>query len=99
MLNILIAEIQIIPVKPQNGLVAFASFVLNNQFYVGNIAIYTSPSSRNGFRLLFSDKKSTSGKSIKLFHPITEEAGEKVTSEIVKEYVKLMANFYRGQVL
>ena len=38
-----ISEIQIVPIKPQNGLCAFISAVINHQFYIGNIALYTSP--------------------------------------------------------
>lgn len=49
--NISISEIQIVPVKPNNGLVAFASCVVNNSLYIGNIAIYTS--------LLISDNHNT----------------------------------------
>ena len=88
-----INEIQIIPIKPQNGLVGFASCVLNNQFYVGNIAIYSSPSAREGFRLVFPTKKLASGQTVDCFHPISKEAGESVASAIVKKYVELMDNF------
>ena len=51
-----ITEIQILPVKPQNGLVAFASCVIDGQFYFGNIAIYTSFSDPSGFRLIYPTK-------------------------------------------
>jgi len=59
-----LTEIQIIPVKPQNGLVAFASVVINNQFYVGDIAIYTSPSTEIGFRLVYPTKRLANGKTV-----------------------------------
>ena len=88
-----IDEIQIIPIKPQNGLVAFASAVINNQFYIGNIALYTSPSSKDGFRLVFPNKKLASGQIVDCFHPISKEVGELVTSAIIKQYVELMENF------
>lgn len=86
-------EIQIIPIKPQNGLVAFASAVINQQFYVGSIAIYTSPSSKDGFRLVFPNKKLASGQVVECFYPINKEAGERVSSVIIKKYVELMDNF------
>lgn len=89
-----ISEIQIVPIKPQNGLVGFASCVINNSFYVGNIAIYSSPSSLNGFRLLFPNKKLASGQVIACFHPISKEAEELVSTGIIKEYIKLMNNFH-----
>jgi len=38
-----LSEIQIIPIKPQNGLVGFASFVLDGSLYLGSIGIMTRP--------------------------------------------------------
>lgn len=88
-----ISEIQIIPIKPQNGLCGFTSCVINNQFYVGNIAIYTSPSSPIGFRLVFPQRKLSSGQVIDCFHPINKETEQQVTSAIVTRYLELMDNF------
>ena len=39
-----LSEIQIIPIKPQNGLVGFASFVLDGSLYLGSIGIIASVS-------------------------------------------------------
>ena len=93
MSEIVISEIQIIPVKPKAGLVAFATCVINNQFYLGNIAIYTSPSTPDGFRCVFPTKSLSSGKQIPCFHPITREAGETVHKAIVGQYAELIASF------
>ena len=94
-----ISEIQIIPIKPQNGLMGFASCVINFQFYAGNIAIYTSPSSPQGFRLVFPNKKLASGQVVECFYPICKEAGELVSSAIIKKYVELMDNFHHVEVI
>ncbi len=59
-----ISEIQIIPLKPKEGLVAFASCVVNKALYIGNIAIYTSPSTQEGFRLVYPVKTLPNGKEI-----------------------------------
>ncbi len=53
-----ITNVQIVPVKPQNGLVAFASFVYADAFYVASVGIYTRPS--GGFRLTYPTRKSAS---------------------------------------
>ena len=90
-----ISEIQILPVKPQNGLVAFCSFILNNQFYVGNIAIYTSPSTYDDFRLVYPSKILPTGKQINCFHPINREAGNAVKKSIISQYEKLMERLKR----
>ena len=94
MKNLEISEIQLIPIRAQNGLVSFASCVINNQFYVGNIAIYTCPSSGEGFRLVFPNKKLASGQVVDCFYPINKEASELVSREIIKKYVELMNNFH-----
>lgn len=86
----MVTEIQIIPIKPKNGLVAFASCVINNQLYLGNIAIYTSFSSADGFRLVYPLKKLPTGKEINCVHPINREAGKKIKKTILAKYVKLM---------
>jgi len=81
-----ITEVQIIPVKPTDGLVAFASCVINGTLYAGNIAIHTSPSAPDGLRLVYPDKVLPNGKVINCFHPITKEAGEVIKQAIVAKY-------------
>lgn len=92
MSKIEVSEINIVPIRPSNGLLGFASAVIN-QFYVGNIAIYTSPGSKLGYRLVFPNKKLTSGKVVDCFYPINREVGDLVTSAIIRRYIELMDNF------
>ncbi len=92
MLTITISEIQIIPVKPKNGLVAFASCVINNQLYLGNLAIYTSPSSPEGYRLVYPTRTLKSGAHLSIAHPINKETGVAIQEQIVEQYLKLMEN-------
>ena len=84
-----IAEIEIIPVKPHNGLLAFCSFVLNNQFYIGDIAIY-SRLNQEGYRLVYPMKVLVNGAKVNCFHPISKEAGEAIEKTIIGVYEKLM---------
>lgn len=90
--EIVVSEIQIIPVKPNNGLIAFASCVINNQFYLGNIAIYTSPSSDSGFRLVYPAKILPTGKQIHCAHPINKSVGVKIHDAIVGRYKEIIKN-------
>ena len=90
-----ISEIQIIPIKPKKGLVAFASVVINNQFYIGNIGVYSSPTTDDGFRLVYPDKILPNGKRIHCVHPINKEAAGIIHKAIVSEYQKLMENVGR----
>lgn len=88
--EIVISEIQIIPVKPKDGLVAFSSCIINNQFYLGNIAIYTSPASPDGFRLVFPSKTLPTGKQIQSVYPISRQAYEPVKKAIIQKFEELM---------
>ena len=54
-MTIKLTEIQIVPVKPNNGLVAFVSFVLDDSFFVGDVAIY-SRIDQQGYRLVYPAK-------------------------------------------
>lgn len=91
MCELLISEIQIIPVKPKDGLVAFGSCVINNSLYVGNIAIYTSPTNPEGYRLIYPLKILPNGKEISCFHPINKEAGEIIAKYIIGKFKELMS--------
>ncbi len=82
MSEIVVSEIQIIPIKPKDGLVAFASCILNNQFYIGDIAIYTRPDGQD-YRLVYPCKILPNGKRINCFHPINREAADRVTKAIL----------------
>lgn len=96
--EITVSEIQIIPVKPKNGLVSFASCVINGQFYLGGLAIYTCPSSPEGFRVVYPTKVLNNGTKLDLAHPITREVGVTIQKKIVEEYLKLIEKLTKGAV-
>jgi len=85
-----ISEIQIIPIKPREGLVAFASCIINNFLYVGSVALYTSPSKPGSFRLVYPSKTLPNGKEISCVHPINKKAGELISIEIIEKYKEIM---------
>lgn len=82
-----ISEINIIPIKPRDGLVAFASCVINEAIFLGSIAIMTKLS--GSYRLVYPTKK-TASKNINIFHPINSEAGQKLEKEIINKYQEVM---------
>ena len=84
-----ISEIQIIPIKPKNGMVAFASCVVNGALYIGNIAIYSSPSRLCGYRLVYPSKILPTGKEIKCVHPINKKTGECFSRAILEKFMML----------
>ena len=82
-----ISEIQIIPIKSSNGLLAFASFVIDNKFYVGGVSIHSRPD--GGIRLVYPQKQLPNGKIINCFHPINKEAGQSLLKQTENTYKKI----------
>ena len=95
MKEFVISEIQIIPVKPQGSLVAFASCVVNEALYIGDIAIHSSLTNTEGFRLVYPDKTLPNGKKVNCIHPINRESGEMISKAIIGEYKKLILKVWR----
>jgi len=82
-----IAEIQITPVKPQDGLVAFASLVLNGNLYLGSIGVFTRP--QGGYRLVYPTKKA-GFRDINLFHPINKDFASQIEAAVSAKYEEVM---------
>ena len=76
-----ISEIQIVPVKAQDGLIGFASCVIDNQIFLGSIAIFTKIS--DGLRLVYPTKK-ISNNSLHYHHPINAKASKEVEEAVCK---------------
>ena len=87
-----LSEIQIIPIKPQNGLVAFASFVLDGSLYLGSIGIVTRP--QGGYRLVYPTKK-VADRNLNIFYPINKEFAQLVENEVVKQFEEVMNKYDR----
>lgn len=85
----LISEIQIIPIKPVNGLVAFASFILDSKVYLGSIGIMTRP--QGGYRLVYPSKK-VGLKNINTFYPINKEIADEIETEVINHLEDVMNN-------
>ena len=87
-----ISEIQIVPVKPDNGLVGFASFVLDNNLYLGSVGILTRL--EGGYRLLYPTKK-VGMRNINIFHPINKEFAQSIEKEVISKFEDVMKNYGR----
>ena len=77
-----ISEVNIYPIKPRDGLVAFASVVVDGNLYLSSIAIYTKLD--GSYRLLYPTKK-ISEKVLNLFHPINKTASQVVEQAIFEK--------------
>lgn len=82
-----LSEIQIIPIKPQNGLVAFASFVLDESLYLGSVGIVTRPN--GGYRLVYPTKK-IADNNLNIFYPIKKEFAQFIESEVLTHFEEVL---------
>ena len=87
-----LSEIQIIPIKPQNGLVAFASFVLDESLYLGSIGIVTRP--QGGYRLVYPTKK-VADRNLNIFYPINRDFALAIENEVVRQFEDVMKKYDR----
>ncbi|MDH5533327.1 MAG: SpoVG family protein [Candidatus Pacebacteria bacterium] len=85
----IINEVEITPVKPNNGLIAFASCVIDEWLYLGSIGIYTKL--EGGYRLTFPTKK-LANTSINIYHPINRDKSQELEQVIINKYEKVMSN-------
>lgn len=87
-----ITEIQITLVRPQNGLVGFASFVYSNSFHFSSIGIYTRL--EGGYRLTYPTRKSLSGSS-NIFYPINKTIAQKIEDEVIAKFEEVTKKYVR----
>jgi len=83
-----ITEIQIIPIKPKEGLVAFASIVVENSLYLGSLGVYTRLDG-SGYRITYPTKK-IGEKNINIYHPINKETSKAIEEAIISEAEKIL---------
>lgn len=82
-----ITEINITPIKPKNGLVAFASCVIEHSLFLGSIGIMTK---LNGlYRLTYPTKK-LADTDMSIYHPINSQLGSQLEEAIVGMFEEVM---------
>lgn len=83
-----ISEVSIEIIKPKDGLVGFASMVVDDGLYIGSIGIMRRLNA-DGFRLIYPNKK-IADKTFNYFYPINNNIGQLIESEVVKKLNILM---------
>jgi len=78
-----ISEISITPIKPTDGLIAFASCVLDNRVFVGSIGVHRLLDG-SGYRITYPTKKIGS-RQLNYFHPVNRVTGIEIESAIVEK--------------
>ena len=76
-----VSEVNITPVKPDRGLIGFASVVVDDNIYLTSIAIYVKLD--GSYRLLYPTKN-IGNRSLSLFCPINREASKAIEQAVFK---------------
>jgi len=83
-----ISEINIQLIKPTNGLVAFASVVLDGKIYLGSIGVHQRLDGAS-YRLTYPTKK-TGNRDFHIFHPIEKNLGQQIEQAILSKITALL---------
>lgn len=78
-----ISDVKISIVTPKDGLIAFASVVLDGGFYVGGIAIHEKLDG-TGYRLTYPTRKAAN-QTFNICHPITRDASKAIERAVFQE--------------
>jgi len=84
-----LSKIEIVPVAPCRGLVAFATFVVNDAFSVGDVGIYTRPGG-DGYRLSYPEKTLRNGAKVAVFRPLRQDVGRQIEEQVSEAYRQLL---------
>jgi DNA-binding cell septation regulator SpoVG len=88
-----ITEVQIEFIKPNNGMIGFASLVIDSSFYLSSIAIHKKLNAE-GYRLTYPSKG-----QFGIFYPINKEVSRLVEEKIFKKLEEVMINKGHVQIL
>jgi len=84
-----ISNIKVRAASDEKGLVGFASCVLDDVLYIGNIAIFSRLNKPGEYRIVFPVKDCQNGKRIEIFYPLTREFYFELEKAIVQEFIKI----------
>jgi len=79
--------VQIIPIKPKDGLIAFASILLDEKLYLSSIGLHRKLNG-SGFRITYPNKR-VGNRNIDIFHPINRELALEIEKTILEKATKI----------
>lgn len=91
----IVSEVNIQLIKPCDGLVGFASVVLDDQIYLSSIGIHQRLDG-TGYRITYPTKK-TGNRSFDVFHPIKKEIGQKIEEAVLSKIAEIMSKAHGSQ--
>lgn len=82
-----VSEVNITPVKPTNGLVAFASCVVDGQLFIGSLGVHQRRDG-TGYRITYPTKK-VGTRQLNYFYPVTKDTGNAIEQAVVAKCIEI----------
>lgn len=86
-----ISEVNIVLIKPRDGLIGFASIVVDDALYMGSVGIHQKLNG-SGYRLTYPTKQAGTQRT-DIFYPINSAAGKTIENAIINKLNDVMKRF------
>jgi DNA-binding cell septation regulator SpoVG len=83
-----VTQVEIIPIRPKEGLIALASVTIDDRFYIGSIGVYKKRDC-TGYRITFPTRK-VGDHSLTICHPTTPELSKEIESAITNKVEEVL---------
>lgn len=87
-----VTEVQIKVVKPKDGLLGFASLVINDALYLSSIGVFGRLDG-NGYRITYPTKK-VGNTDLQIFHPINKQLSLEIERAIISKAKEVFDEHY-----
>jgi stage V sporulation protein G len=78
-----VKKVEIIPIKPHEGLLAFASVEIDDSFYIGSIGVHKKRDGK-GYRITFPTRK-VGNHQFTICHPTKQDLSKEIESAITSK--------------
>ena len=82
-----IKKVEIVPIKPHEGLIGFASIVIGDCLYLSSIGVHTRLDGK-GFRITYPTKK-VGNINVAIFHPLEKELSREIEQAIFEKAAQI----------
>jgi len=82
-----VSEVNVTPIKAVDGLVAFASCVINGQIYIGSIGVHKMLNGF-GYRITYPTKL-VGSQQLNYYHPVTKYSGKLIEQAVIAKCVEV----------
>lgn len=83
-----VKKVEIVPIRPQGGLLAFASVEIDDHIYIGSIGVHKKRNG-NGYRITFPTRK-VGEHQLTVCHPTKPDLSKEIEAAITSKAQELL---------